>query len=204
MNAGAKRPRQGSAILLVIFIVGMTAAILTWMVPALVRANRIARIQASVDIMSDLAYELYNNVGADKDFRQVITVHAGRLSQLVVPLAAGALDICGDAISAGDRGLWDDANNGPFSYYPIVANTGLYTPLGQVNDLLVNITNTTQAMTISNADREDVQLADMLIDISDGNAAGSIRWGTTGTDGTFTTDGRTTMSFAYTTSNAGC
>lgn len=197
MRMPAARTRRGSAILMVILFVVITAAVATALIPVLTRVDRLDRAQKTSVILGDLAYQITNGVAADKDFRQSISKHPGKISQLVFAITASDFTGCTTTTYLNPQvNNWPGA--GPFTYYPIVANVGIMTPMGLVNDQTVRTPNTpnvgTLALTMSNVDMEDVEIMDMLIDFSDGIGAGRIRWGAI-------TNGLTTLSYTFTIDN---
>jgi hypothetical protein len=200
------RRRSGTAMLLIIVTMAVIVAVIMAVLPTLVRLNRIERAQKTARIFADLSRVLYNTDGAVGDFRQFVNRNAGKLSNLRIPITTSDRTSCtGTNFQNPQPGNWFQVNG--ITPYAIEQNYGLMTPMGLAVDPLVRTPNSatlgTLAIQILNADYEDVEILDMLVDTSDPPIGffkyndGLIRWGLTGTDGTKNPDGTTTLSYTF-------
>lgn len=210
-HATTRGGRPGSAMLLIIVMIAIVAAVAFAALPTLRRLGRIERAQKTAKIFADLAIELYNTDNTITDFRAVIGRNAGKLSHMRFPITTADRTSCtGTNYGAAQPANWVGVNG--ITPYAIEANYGLMTPMGLAADALVRTPNSaangTLAIQIVNADYEDVEILDMLVDTSAPGVglfaynAGLIRWGLTGTDGTVNANGTTTLSYTFTIDNS--
>jgi hypothetical protein len=173
--------------LVIVVFVAIVAALLTAVVPTLIRLDRLTRVQRAAEIMADLAQQIFNNDAAIDDFRQRVGQNAGRLHHLAYPITSTDPNSC-ETNTYGNPQVTNWRSWGPFTGYAIATGTGLHTPIGIIQDDLLRFPQSASAgvivMVINNADMEDVNVLDGYVDGADGINAGLIRWGTPATDGT--------------------
>lgn len=194
-SPAAQRRRRGFGLVEIVVLLAIASVIAVLTVPALVQANRIERVQQTMTILDRTRLALYNPTNNPPAFNQTVGDNAGSLSHLVIPIANGDLNSCGQGYKVPTRNNWPNA--GPYGGFNIDPNVGLVTPIGIGNDLLVRnpaggggVTGTL-AIVFPNVDIADVLLLDGMVDDADGLNAGLIQW-------TAPAGGLTTFSYTMT------
>jgi prepilin-type N-terminal cleavage/methylation domain-containing protein len=142
------------------------------------------RIDETVVQMTRVRNALFDGTPGANAFFQKVTSNAGRLSELdsvITITKAFTPNSCGNAFTAAQRTNW--INNGPFLNFDIDRTSGMQTPIGRADDIMVRIPaggggafgflqiNFTNAVT-----QVDAIALDSTADAGNGSAAGFIQW----------------------------
>lgn len=92
------------------------------------------RVEETATLLAQLRNSLY---GPSTSFRTNVGANASRLSHLSTLIVNGDDDSCGGNYSNAERGDWPDG--GPYINWVIDPVTGLRTPIGQADDLMIRV-----------------------------------------------------------------
>lgn len=140
------------------------------------------RVDSAVERLTIAANGVYDNTGNKEGFYQKVGAHPGKLSQLTSAITSDGTtkDLCNASFSKGEVTNW--TNNAPFvNFY--IDPSGMPTGVGTANDQLTREQVSglwTSRIDIPNATPEDAAALDETADGSTGQAAGYVRWTTTG------------------------
>lgn len=149
--------------ILVVMAIGIILAAV--FLPSLVGSLDRSRVTESAESLEGIV-EAAGNMWRDVDR------FPGTLSQLSQPVAAGDVDLCGNAYG-GDASLW----NGPYLTRSIAA-TGLALPLGVArNALTYSASPPLMTISVDSVDEADARAMDDRVDGTSNPAAGAVRWG---------------------------
>jgi len=140
------------------------------------------RIEAAAAQLATVRDALYNTAASNVAFWQRVTKGASRLSQLSTVIVSGNAALgnsCKVAFAAADVNRW--RNFGPFVNFPIDPATGLVTPIGIAVDTLTRVPfsanpGTARINFLNSVSLSDAQELDVLVDASNGDAIGVVRW----------------------------
>jgi prepilin-type N-terminal cleavage/methylation domain-containing protein len=164
-------------------IVAVLAAVT---VPSMISYLEFQDVRATRDMFLMLRDGITNSAtGANAFYQKVGTTYPGRLSELTAAISTAAAtnpNSCGTAFTATQVTAWN--SNGPF-VSTLIPRTGLPSPLGLIDDVLVRAPNSATAGTLAirmlGQPLAVAQELDNLIDplatgIGDLGAAGSLRY----------------------------
>jgi prepilin-type N-terminal cleavage/methylation domain-containing protein len=149
------------------------------------------RVETGAAQLAQLRDALYEPGSTNTAFRQTVGANASLLTQLTIALLNGDDDSCGGNFSNGERSNWP--NGGPFLNYYIDPTAGVATAIGQFQNTLTRTppgggVGTLRMTSFPNVVKlEDAQNLDLLVDVTAGFNAGTVRWSPqTGTNGMVT------------------
>jgi hypothetical protein len=186
------RARNGFGLLAVIMFVGIIVTLLAMSYPALMHADREARVRETWKILENIRLGTSQIAPAPSAtypvFRQRVGNNPGRISQLWTPILSGDAvnfpDACGTTFNFGQQTA--SRSWAPMLSYAFDPAGGLATPMGVIDDDFIRTTllGTTYLMVIiAQADLNDILVLDQYDTVpNDGAGNGLVRWDTiTGT-----------------------
>jgi prepilin-type N-terminal cleavage/methylation domain-containing protein len=185
-----KRLRRGFTLLEITVAAVIVAVLAAVTVPSMISYLEFQDIKTTRDMLFTLRDAITNPAtGANAFYQKVGTVYPGRLAELSAPIttvAASNPNSCGNVFTAAQVTAWN--TNGPFVNM-VIPTTGLPTPIGLIENVMVRTPNSATAGTLAikmlAQPLANAQELDYLIDanasgVGDGAAAGSLRWTGTG------------------------
>lgn len=147
-------------------------------IPSLISSSDFQDIKDTRDRLVELKNAVSN--ASNTGFYDKVAMYPGRLSELSQPIVAsnaGYVNSCGGQFAGAQVTSWNNA--GPF-IDTFIPTTGMPVPIGVVDNVLVRNPTTATAGTLAfrilAVPTPEATELDYLIDNSDGNAAGSLRW----------------------------
>lgn len=138
------------------------------------------RIEETAKQMVAIRDALYKTGTTNTAFFQTVGSNAGALHQLSTALTTADNDSCQTNFTGPQRTAW--ANGGPFVNY-IVTTSGLATPIGLADDVLIRVpangggaTGTLRIRWNNTASLEDAQALDLHVDLVAGAASGTVQY----------------------------
>lgn len=166
-----RRPRPGYTLIEVLVTLALLVVLAVIVVPVLAReraAERVDRADVELKTITDAADAFADDVGE----------WPASLTQLVFPLVAGDVDVCGATYSVGERGRWAGpylsrsvAAGGLPVGIGLVASTLTVTPGGDIDYLV---------LTVGEVEESDVLGLDAQVDDDADPGAGTVRWAAAG------------------------
>jgi len=140
------------------------------------------KVEAAATQLAQVRDAMYRVGAVNTAFFQAVGANARRLSQLTIPLVNGDQNSCGNNFNGGQRNNWDN-NGGPFLNYVVSATSGMATPVGQADDLLIRApaggggaAGTLQITWTNNVGLADAENLDVYVDGVAGWNVGTVRW----------------------------
>jgi len=136
------------------------------------------RVEETATLLAQLRNSLY---GPSTSFRTNVGANASRLSHLSTLIVNGDDDSCGGNYTNAERGDWPDG--GPYINWVIDPTSGLRTPIGQADDLMIRVPagggGSTRRLRIrfnNSVTLVDAQALDVFVDGVLNGGTGVVQW----------------------------
>jgi prepilin-type N-terminal cleavage/methylation domain-containing protein len=182
MTGPVRRPLRRAGFTLVEVIVALAVVLIlaAVAVPQLAGYLDQKRIEETATQMAEIRDALYKPGTTNTAFYQTVGSNAGALHQLTTAITTSDLDSCQTTFSGAQRGNWP--NGGPFLNY-IVTTSGIATPIGQTDDVLIRVpangggsTGTLRVRWNNTVSLEDAQALDLYVDLTAGSTSGVVQY----------------------------
>ncbi len=169
--------RSGYVLVYLIVLIALVATLGAMMAPALASASDEAKVVDTYALLAEIDTGIVTFGATVKTTNAAgSTVYPGGIHQLATEVTTSDQVSCQNAqMTAKAAATWAAA--GPFVPM-IIESTGLYTPMGVVNDMVEHpAKKDSMFIRIPNADTALVNRMDNLVDDGDGGSSGTIQYG---------------------------
>jgi prepilin-type N-terminal cleavage/methylation domain-containing protein len=153
--------------------------------PSIVSAVDAQRVLSSARTLDSFVLAINNPDTAAASFVAEVKTYPGRLSHLTRQIETTDRNGCGIGYSSGE--VIPEKWRGPY-INRVVRDTGIPIGIGTVADSMTrddpkNVRSSRQRMRVLGVITEDATALDSIVDVGDGSAGGTVRWGAADADG---------------------
>jgi type II secretory pathway pseudopilin PulG len=158
--------------------------------PSIVSAIDAQRVLSSARTLESFVRAINNPDTLAASFVAEVKAYPGRLSHLTRQIETTDLDGCGSGYSSGE--VIPDKWRGPY-INRVVRDTGIPIGIGTVADSMsrddpFNVRSSRQRMRVLGVIIDDAAALDLIVDVGDGSAGGTVRWGAADAEGFVTVE----------------